>query len=278
MRAAGRYGGQRGGATPIAVACLALTLLLCLCLADVGLLLSARYGAQNAADSCALAAAQESFPLFATGVGSARAARTMARLNSVSLTRISESPGGGRVEVEVRVEPPSLLLGRLGVSPGAVTARAAAEVDVEALLDCGSVWCTPGAAAVAPGHLRAGARAGDSGSAASLAALLALAHLGKPYRWGANGPAAFDCSGLVCYVYAQLGVHLPRTTFSQAGCGRSVSADRLTPGDLVFFRGNAHVGIYIGSGCYVHAPRTGDVVKVSSLDARRDLSGCRRVL
>lgn len=265
---------ERGSVSPLALASIALALLLCLCLADIGLLLSARYRAQNAADSCALAAALESFPLFSTGKGGTRAAREMARRNSASLVALTESAGGGRVELEVSVGCPSLLLGRLGVSPRTVSGRAAAEVDIEAVLECEGIWFTPGAGDTT-GLDRAAAR---GGGAASLAALLALGHLGKPYRWGAAGPAAFDCSGLVCYVFAQLGLRLPRVTFAQARCGRPVPAGRLCPGDLVFFRGNAHVGIYIGSGCYVHAPRTGDVVRVSSLSARGDLSACRRVL
>ncbi len=278
MTSASSTGGQRGSVTPIALACVAVALLLCMCLADVGLFLAARCRAQNAADSSALAAAQESFPLFSTGAGAGPAARRMAARNSASLTRITGSPGEGRVEVEVSVECPSLLLRGLGISPGRVTARAAAEVDIEALLAFEGIWYTADPGAAARARMLLGAKPGDYGGAASLVALLALTHLGKPYRWGATGPNSFDCSGLVCYVFAQVRVHLPRVTYSQVCCGRPVSPAQLAPGDLVFFRHNAHVGIYIGSGCFVHAPRTGDVVKVSSLSARSDLSACRRVI
>lgn len=108
--------------------------------------------------------------------------------------------------------------------------------------------------------------------------LLALQHLGQPYVHGATGPNAFDCSGLVCYVYAQIGVRLPRVTFDQVHCGRGVSPAALAPGDLIFFRSNNHVGIYLGGGSFIHAPHTGDVVKISALSARSDVSACRRIL
>lgn len=101
--------------------------------------------------------------------------------------------------------------------------------------------------------------------------------LGTPYEWAANGPNSFDCSGFTCYVFRHFGVSLPRTAAGQQGVGVAVSRSDLKPGDLVFFGSPAHhVGIYVGNGCYIHAPRTGDVVKVSPLD-RSDYSGARRV-
>ena len=106
---------------------------------------------------------------------------------------------------------------------------------------------------------------------------VAYAQLGKPYVYGAAGPGAFDCSGLVMYCYAQVGVSLPHSSYMQARCGVPVSYDELRPGDLVFFRGFGHVGIYIGGGQYIHAPHTGDVVKISSLAARGDFCGAVRV-
>ena len=104
-----------------------------------------------------------------------------------------------------------------------------------------------------------------------------LWHYSQPYVRGATGPNSFDCSGLVCYVYAQIGVPLPRVTFSQVRVGRAVRVAELAAGDLVFFRGNGHVGIYIGGGSFVHAPHTGDVVRVSPL-AGRAISACRRII
>ncbi len=94
---------------------------------------------------------------------------------------------------------------------------------------------------------------------------IALQYLGTPYVWGASGPSAFDCSGFTAYVYAQVGVSLPHNAAAQYGYGVPVSRDQLQPGDLVFFDGLGHVGLYIGNGQFVHAPHTGDVVKISSL-------------
>lgn len=101
--------------------------------------------------------------------------------------------------------------------------------------------------------------------------------LGTPYQYGGNGPSTFDCSGFTCYVFRHFGIGLPRTAAGQQGVGVAVSSANLQPGDLVFFGSPAHhVGIYVGNGCYIHAPRTGDVVKISPLN-RTDFSGARRV-
>ena len=94
---------------------------------------------------------------------------------------------------------------------------------------------------------------------------IALQYLGTPYVWGASGPGAFDCSGFTSYVYAQVGVSLPHNAAAQYSYGVPVARDQLEPGDLVFFDGLGHVGLYIGGGNFVHAPHTGDVVKISSL-------------
>ncbi len=90
-----------------------------------------------------------------------------------------------------------------------------------------------------------------------------------PYVWGGSSPSTgFDCSGFTSYVYAQIGVSLPHHAASQYSMGTPVSQSQLAPGDLVFFSGLGHIGIYIGGGQFVHAPHTGDVVKISSLSER----------
>ena len=95
---------------------------------------------------------------------------------------------------------------------------------------------------------------------------IALQYLGVPYVWGGASPSTgFDCSGFVMYVFAQVGVSLPHHAASIYGYGTPVSRDQLAAGDLVFFDGLGHMGIYIGEGQFVHAPHTGDVVKISSL-------------
>jgi len=94
---------------------------------------------------------------------------------------------------------------------------------------------------------------------------IAMQYLGVPYVWGGSSPRGFDCSGLVMYVFAQIGVSLPHSSYAQFNMGSAVSLSQLQPGALVFFTGASHVGIYIGGGQFIHAPHTGDVVKISAL-------------
>jgi len=94
---------------------------------------------------------------------------------------------------------------------------------------------------------------------------VAMQYLGVPYVYGGASPSGFDCSGLVMYAFAQIGISLPHNAAAQYGAGMPVSRDQLQAGDLVFFNGLGHVGIYIGGGQFIHAPHTGDVVKISSL-------------
>jgi cell wall-associated NlpC family hydrolase len=108
---------------------------------------------------------------------------------------------------------------------------------------------------------------------------IAMHYLGTPYVWGGSGPGGFDCSGLVAYVYSQVGVSLPHYTGAQWNVGVPVSRSDLQPGDLVFFDGLGHVGIYIGGNEFIHAPHTGDVVKISSISGwyAATYVGARRV-
>jgi cell wall-associated NlpC family hydrolase len=106
---------------------------------------------------------------------------------------------------------------------------------------------------------------------------LAMQELGKPYVWGAAGPSSFDCSGLVMYVYAQVGVSLPHNAAAMFSYGSPVAYSDLQPGDLVFFSGLGHMGIYIGGGQFIHAPHTGDVVKISNMSDHGGYVGARRI-
>lgn len=105
--------------------------------------------------------------------------------------------------------------------------------------------------------------------------------LGIQYRWGGTSPTTgFDCSGLVQYVFNKFGVHIPRVAADQFNAGHKVSATQTRPGDLVFFsnaaQGVHHVGMVLGNGLFIQAPRTGDVVKISKLSDRGDIAGFRR--
>jgi cell wall-associated NlpC family hydrolase len=112
---------------------------------------------------------------------------------------------------------------------------------------------------------------------------IAMQYLGVKYVWGGASPSGFDCSGLVMYVYAQVGVSLPHYTVAQYNYANSVSVPRseLEPGDLVFFAGLGHVGIYVGNGEFIHAPHTGDVVRIDSLNEgwyASEYDGAKRIL
>lgn len=119
-----------------------------------------------------------------------------------------------------------------------------------------------------------------SGSASGQAIVdYAYNFLGIAYVWGGNDPSGFDCSGLTQYVYAKFGIDITRTTYTQIGQGSYVSRDQLAPGDLVFFGYGSpdHVGIYVGGNQYLHAPESGDVVKVSPM-TRSDYMTARRIV
>ena len=117
-----------------------------------------------------------------------------------------------------------------------------------------------------------------SSDAAQIAVDTAMAQRGKPYVWAASGPGSFDCSGLTAYAYRAAGISLPHSSALQARMGQAVSRANLQPGDLVFFYSPiSHVGIYLGNGQMVHAPTSGDVVKVSSVDSMGGFAGGRRI-
>jgi cell wall-associated NlpC family hydrolase len=130
-----------------------------------------------------------------------------------------------------------------------------------ATAETGSAEAAPAEAAPAPVELPP-----TDGSIGAQAVSIAMQYLGVPYVWGGASPGGFDCSGLTSYVYAQLGIGLSHYTGSQWNEGTRVPADQLMPGDLVFFHSDLHhMGMYIGNGQMIHAPQTGDVVKIAPL-------------
>jgi peptidoglycan DL-endopeptidase CwlO len=138
----------------------------------------------------------------------------------------------------------------------AAQARARLATDGVSVLDsaAGAVTSAPSEPTYAPPPGRYGGVVG-----------IAMQYLGTPYVYGGASPSGFDCSGFVMYVFGQIGVSLPHNAAAQYGYGMPVSRDQLQAGDLVFFNGLGHVGIYVGGGSFIHSPHTGDVVKISSI-------------
>jgi cell wall-associated NlpC family hydrolase len=102
--------------------------------------------------------------------------------------------------------------------------------------------------------------------------------VGVPYRWGGTSPrTGFDCSGFVRFVYNHFGVQLPHSSYADFSLGRGVSRRALRPGDLVFFNGLGHVGLYVGNGRFIHAPHSGTRVEIDVLSVGGQLDGARRL-
>jgi cell wall-associated NlpC family hydrolase len=117
---------------------------------------------------------------------------------------------------------------------------------------------------------------------AARAARVAVSAVGVPYRFGGESPASgFDCSGLIRWAYSHVGIDLPHSSYALYGEGRSVPRSRMAPGDVLFFEGIGHVGLYLGRGRMVHAPQTGrsvEVVRLASTGYGARLVGARRVV
>jgi cell wall-associated NlpC family hydrolase len=105
---------------------------------------------------------------------------------------------------------------------------------------------------------------------ASKALRFARKQIGKPYQWGADGPNSYDCSGLAMAAWRKAGVKLPRVTYAQyRKVDRKVKYGNLEPGDLIFFHGRSHVGLFVGHGRFLHAPHTGAKVRINKIGKRR---------
>ncbi|WP_405788425.1 NlpC/P60 family protein [Streptomyces sp. NBC_01367] len=165
---------------------------------------------------------------------------------------------GHKAEIEEKLTAAKNLLARLTAEE-----RAAYEAQSP-----GGPAAAP-AAPAAPAPSKGGTLPPPSdGSRAARAVAFAYGAIGKPYVWGATGPGSFDCSGLTQAAWRSAGVSLPRTTYTQINSGRRVSRDQLAPGDLVFFySGVTHVGLYVGNGQMIHAPRPGSTVRLAPIDS-----------
>lgn len=168
--------------------------------------------------------------------------RTAAAAVVAELERAQEELRGRKQEVQDRLSEANALLAQLTL-PERERVRAAR-------------------APAGPGPLPADADASPASAAGAKAVAFARAQLGKPYVWGATGPNAYDCSGLTRAAWRAAGVVLPRTTWEQIEAAPRISTKRLRPGDLIFYYGDiSHVGIYIGGGRMIHAPRPGAYVR-----------------
>jgi peptidoglycan DL-endopeptidase CwlO len=155
----------------------------------------------------------------------------------------------------------------------AASSAAGASSNASSSSSAGSSAAAPSSAAVAPS---APVAAGSGAGAQAVSS--ALAQLGKPYVWAAAGPGSFDCSGLIQYAYAAAGVSLPHSSGAQAKLGTAVTRAQLQPGDIIaFYSPVSHVGMYIGNGQMVHAPTSGDVVKVASIDVMGSITAMRHL-
>jgi cell wall-associated NlpC family hydrolase len=149
------------------------------------------------------------------------------------------------------------------------------------LLVASAVVAAPGGAATDPPRPHKPARKHVAKKRVSLglrAVQIANRLTGIPYRWGGASPrSGFDCSGLVQYVYGKVGIDLPHYAAGQYGHGRRIARGSLRPGDLVFFSGLGHVGIYAGAGKFIHAPQSGSTVRWSRLSSHGSYYGATRV-
>ncbi|KIZ14575.1 hypothetical protein SNA_36590 [Streptomyces natalensis ATCC 27448] len=189
---------------------------------------------------------------FARRLGSIRQVRDRAHVTAERLERTEGTLRRERITIVRKLDAAEALLDRLTEEQRRqMSPTDPSQDDASALL----------AGDGAPAGTRA------SGSRAARAVSFAYAALGKPYVWGATGPAAFDCSGLTQAAWKSGGVALPRTTYTQIGSGRRIDRSELAPGDLVFFySGISHVGLYVGDGKMIHAPHPGAPVRIAPID------------
>jgi cell wall-associated NlpC family hydrolase len=189
----------------------------------------------------------------------AEARRLMDELDAQARAELAELERLEREEAERRAEAERQRLAE------EEAARAAAQAQAEA--EAAQREQEPATGDAGDAGEQAPADSGGSYATQAEAAIaFAEAQLGKPYVWGATGPNSYDCSGLTQAAWRAAGVDIPRVTWDQVNTGTRVARDQLLPGDLVFFYDDiSHVGLYIGEGMMIHAPKPGDVVKVESV-------------
>ncbi|SDQ23433.1 C40 family peptidase [Quadrisphaera sp. DSM 44207] len=207
---------------------------------------------------------------------SASAAAEAVQRSRAERQRLEQLAGAAARAADTALAQRALLLARADARAAALLEQAREDEERRALERAASAAATElGADPAAPPP------PGEAGEVVRAALDAARSRLGSPYAWGATGPDAFDCSGLVQWAYRQAGVRLPRTTRQQYAALPRVPLDDLRPGDLVFYASGAepgsihHVGLYLGDGVLLHAPRTGDVVRTAAVTRSRAYGAVR---
>jgi cell wall-associated NlpC family hydrolase len=222
----------------------------------------------------------------ATGVAGGKLDRDLKALSSVGLAtgtvraRVAElgATQADTLALRERLASQEAAIGELLTTRKAMLATARAEVRAQVRAEQArqeAARRTLVAAAASKARALGFAHLADSPApnrTAAAAVRAALSQVGKPYRWGATGPASFDCSGLTRFAYTAAGLSLPRTSRQQWSAGRHLEVADLRPGDLVFWAHDPanpatihHVGMYVGQGLMVHAPHTGALVRVDAM-------------
>ena len=202
------------------------------------------------------------------------AAQQQVQATVAEAQRQYDAVAGQQADLERQIAEYKAVHDRLSAQERQAVARAAAQAHAD-----GSAHSSRASRAQRTEQIAAASAPVVANSGAAQVAIdTAMAQRGKPYVWAAGGPRAFDCSGLTQYAFAAAGLTLPHSSRMQSQMGRSVSRSELQPGDLVFFYSPvSHVGIYIGGNQMVHAPTSGDVVKVASIDVMGGYAGARRL-
>nr|WP_202525240.1 C40 family peptidase [Streptomyces sp. SID4926] len=191
----------------------------------------------------------------------AQARELLTRLTAEEKARLAELERRKEAEAKKKAEEAAARQKKKAEAEQAAAAEAAKKESATADSATGT-----GAGAGAGTSAGTGTASGSYTAKAEKAIAFARAQMGKPYVWGATGPGSYDCSGLTQAAWKAAGIDLPRTTWDQVEAGTRVSIDDAVPGDLVFFYDDiSHVGLYIGNGEMIHAPKPGASVRVESI-------------
>jgi len=226
--------------------------------------------AQRQSDAMAAlnaARARQQIAAAAAKAAAGQAATVLAALDADRQSVVDAATRGQQVLAALQAQQAQLVAAARDAAARQAAQQAAASLAAQAAGASTSLaaFRAQGSQPAAPAAPAAIGAASSGSQAATVAVRTALGQLGKPYVFGAAGPGSFDCSGLTMFAYAAAGISLPHYTGSQYATGRRVGLGELQPGDLVFFDGLGHEGMYIGNGMMVHAPHSGDVVRTVAI-------------